>query len=163
MEEAKNKPYSKFYQPAENENFVDVEIEMEGYMTMLDGLLVNIINDCPNSNSCPFCHLNQKDFSKKDVHCTMKNDAYIEVGMSILHYGPNAMKSCLKMASQLDFKKHRCEGKKNKDLRDRRKAINNLKLKQQLGISVDYWFNVTGKITFHNYFEMFYLGREKEK
>ena len=155
MEEAKEKPYSKFYQPAENENFVDIEIGMEGYMTMLDGLLVNIINDCPNSNSCPFCHLNQKDFNKKDVYSTVKNDAYIEVGMSILHFGPNAMKGILKMACQQDFKKHRCEGEENKTLRDRRKAINNKKLYEKLGISVDYWFNVTGTTTFHNYFEIF--------
>ena len=64
--------------------------------------------------------------------------------MSILHFGTNAMKGILKMASQLDFKKHRCEGKTNKDLRDKRKAANNKKLWDNLGIKVDYWFNVTG-------------------
>ena len=67
MEEAKNKPYSKFYQP-EDENFLDIQIELEGHMTMVDGLLVNIINDCPNSNCCPFCHYNQKDFYDKNIH-----------------------------------------------------------------------------------------------
>ena len=113
-------------------------------MTMIDGLLVNIINHCPNSNCCPFCHYNQKDFNKKDIHFTVKEDIYIEVGMSILHFGPNSMKGILKMASQIDFKKHRCEGEENKELRDQRKAIIAKKLKDRLGISIDYWFNVTG-------------------
>ena len=142
MQEAKNTPYTKFYQP-ENENFVDLEIELEGFPTMLDGLLVNIINDCPTSTSCPFCHVKQTDFNKKNVDFSVKVDTYIEVGMSILHFGINAMKGILKMASQLDFKKHRCE-KDNKKLRDRRKAANNKKLWDKLGIKVDYWFNVTG-------------------
>ena len=144
MEEAKKMPYSKFYQPAENENFIDLEIEMEGFPTMMDGLLVNIINNCPNSNSCPFCHLNQKDFNKAGVDPGVKVDAYLDVGMSILHFGPNAMKGILKLASQLDFKNHRCEGDTNKKSRDERKARNNKLLHDRLGINVDYWFNVTG-------------------
>ena len=89
MLEAKNNPYSKFYQP-ENENFIDLEIELEGFMTMVDGLLVNIINDCPTSTSCPFCHYKQTDFNKKDIHFNVKLDSYLDVGMSILHFGTNA-------------------------------------------------------------------------
>ena len=143
MLEAKNNLYSKFYQP-ENENFIDLEIELEGFMTMVDGLLVNIINDCPTSTSCPFCHYKQTEFNKKDIHFNVKLDSYLDVGMSILHFGTNAMKAILKIASQLDFKNHRCEGKINKKKRDDRKAANNKKLWDNLGIKVDYWFNVTG-------------------
>ena len=145
MKDAQNNPYTKSYQP-ENENFINLEIELEGYLTMIDGLLVNIINDCPTSTSCPFCHIKQTDFNKKKVRFSIKSDSYIEVGMSILHFGTNAMKAILKLASQLDFKKHRCEGKKNQKLRDIRKAANAQKLWDELGIKVNYWFNVTGLI-----------------
>ena len=147
MEEATKTPYSKFYQP-ENENFIDIQIEMEGFMTMVDGLLVNVINDCPNSNSCPFCHLNQKDFNNplKNIHSTVKVDSYIEVGMSILHFGPNTMKGLFKLASQMDFKKHRCEGPENQALRDKRRDKINKLLYEKIGVKCDLWFNVTGII-----------------
>ena len=64
--------------------------------------------------------------------------------MSILHFGTNAMKGILKMASQLDFKEHEARGEENQDLRDNRKAANNQKLWDTLDIKVNYWFNVTG-------------------
>ena len=119
---------------------------------MVDGLLVNIINHCPTSTACPFCHYKQTDFNKKDIHFNVKLDSYLDVGMSILHFGINAMKGILKLASQLDFKKHRCEGEFNQNLRDERKAANSKKLWEKLGIKVDYWFNVTGLYSL--YFEI---------
>ena len=166
MEEAEQKPYSKLYQPADDENLFYLEVETEGFMTMVDGLLVNIINDVPNTNSCPFCHLNQKDFNKKKnkkkskknvkVESTVKNDAYVEVGLSILHFGPNTMKGLLKLASQMDFKKHRCEGEFNKKLKETRMAQIKSDLNTKLGISIDFWFNITGMTNTHthNYFEI---------
>ena len=48
------------------------------------------------------------------------------------------------MASQLDFKLHRCEGEENKDLRDKRKKINAGKLEDLLGIHVNNYFSVDG-------------------
>ena len=43
---------------------------------------------------------------------------------STLHFGPNAVKAILKIASHLDFQKHRCEGEVNQTLRDWRKEEN---------------------------------------
>ena len=162
MEEAEQNPYSKLYQPADDENLLYLEVETEGFMTMVDGLLVNIINDVPNTNSCPFCHLNQKDFNKKKnkknnkkksnvkVESTVKNDAYVEVGLSILHFGPNTMKGLLKLASQQDFKTHRCEGEFNKKLKETRMAQIKSDLNTKLGISIDFWFNITGLTHTHS-------------
>ena len=64
---------------------------------------------------------------------------------STLHFGPNAVKAILKIASQLDFQKHCCEGEVNQTLRDWRKEENADNLYDLLGIRVSGWFNVDGK------------------
>ena len=63
---------------------------------------------------------------------------------STLHFGINAVKAILKLASQLDFKQHQCRGDYNKYLRDVRAEANALKLKNELGIYVKDWFSVDG-------------------
>ena len=41
-------------------------------------------------------------------------------GLSLLHFGINAVKAILKVAAQVDFRQHRCSGKDNQYLRDQR-------------------------------------------
>ena len=50
----------------------------------------------------------------------------------------------MKIASQLDFKTHRCEGEENQALRDIRKKENARKLEETLGIHVNNYFSVDG-------------------
>ena len=63
---------------------------------------------------------------------------------STLHFGPNAVKAILKIASHLDFRKHRCEGEVNQTLREWRKEENAQLLNENLGIRVQNWFSVDG-------------------
>ena len=63
---------------------------------------------------------------------------------STLHFGPNAVKAILKIASHLDFQKHRCEGEVNQTLREWRKEENAQLLNKYLGIRVQNWFSVDG-------------------
>ena len=48
----------------------------------------------------------------------------LDFGLSVLHFGLRAMEFFLHASYNMDFKKHRCEGKANKKLqKERKKAI----------------------------------------
>ena len=72
----------------------------------------------------------------------MVEDA-VSFGISSLHFGPNAVKAILKIASQITIKKHRCYGEDAK-IRDERAAHNQKILWEECGIQVKNWFNVDG-------------------
>ena len=108
-----------------------------------DGKIVDILTGV-GSQRCPFCKKMQSQFSNESLDFSIIGDS-AKLGLSTLHAGPNMVKALLKIASQLDFRKHRCAGDKFKDLRDKRKAKNAGLLWTKLEIKVKYWFNVTGQ------------------
>ena len=103
---------------------------------------------CPSSQRCPLCHHKQSDFNNPNLDFEILED-YAKFGLSLLHFGPNAVKGILKVASQIDFRKHRCEAK-YLHLRDARARKNAKMLWDKFGIRVKSWFTVDG----HNYFEI---------
>ena len=61
----------------------------------------------------------------------------LDFGLSVLHFGLRAMEFFLHVAYNMDFKRHRCEGKKNKKLRKKRKKIIQDEFWAQLRLHID--------------------------
>ena len=120
----------------------DIIIEYEGFLTMVDGEVVNALTNCPSSQRCPFCHQLQSSFSTDIPFITTKDR--IQFGLSTLHFGINAVKAILKIASQIEFKTHRCDTPEKHESQDRLKKLNAKNLFDKLGIRVEKWFMVDG-------------------
>ena len=58
------------------------------------------------------CHRKQSEFMNPDLDFEILED-YAKFGLSLLHFGINAVKAILKVASQVDFRKHRYSGPEN--------------------------------------------------
>ena len=137
MDDAKNTPFV-----FKTLNGLEIAVVFEGYMTMIDGKVANICTNCPSTNACPFCHYQQSKFKNKNLQFPVIDD-FIKYGMSLLHFGPNSLRACLKIASQMSFKKHRCAATFQPE-RDQRKSEIIEQLFDELGIKVDAWFNIEG-------------------
>ena len=70
-------------------------------------------------------------------------DDYAKYGLSTLHCGINFVKAILKIAAQLEIRRHDCRGTQNKLIRDIRKK-RNADLLSDMDIRVENWFNVDG-------------------
>ena len=68
---------------------------------------------------------------------------YAKFGLSILHFGINSVKAILKVASQIDFRKHRCSDKFKK-LRDDRAEANVQMLWDDYSIRVKDHYTIDG-------------------
>ena len=61
----------------------------------------------------------------------------LDFGLCVLHFGLRAMEFFLHAAYNMDFKRHRCEGKKNKKLRKERKKKIQEAFWNQLRLHID--------------------------
>ena len=89
------------------------------------------------------CHKKQSQFNKDKVEFDILND-FEKYGLNTLHCGINAVNGILKIASQRDIRMHRVAGEQNKLKKQIRAARNAQKLWDELEISVQGYYNVTG-------------------
>ena len=113
----------------------------------IDGKVMKAIIDAPSYQHCPLCHKKQSEFNKDNVEFKVLED-FEKYGLNTLHCGINAVKAILKIASQLDIKKHRVYGSQNKLKKEVRAKRNAEKLWEELGIRVENWFTVNGILKF---------------
>ena len=62
MAHAKNNPYS-----VQNDDGLDIQVSLDGYMTMIDGKVAKILTNAPSYQRCPLCHYKQSDFNNEDI------------------------------------------------------------------------------------------------
>ena len=70
---------------------------------------------------------------------------FAKFGLSLLHFGINAVKAILKVASQIDFRQHRCADQ-FKNLRDTRAKKNVKLLWDNFSINVKSFYTVDGQL-----------------
>ena len=90
------------------------------------------------------CHRLPSEFMNPDLDFEILED-FAKFGLSLLHFGPNAVKAILKVASQVDFRQHRC-AKQFVPLRDARARKNAKWLWDNFAIRVKDFYTVDGHI-----------------
>ena len=117
-------------------SFPNLSVKFKGFMTMVDGKVVNIMTKNPSTQRCPFCHVLQSQFNDPTADFSTVEGA-LDFGLSVLHFGLRSMEFFLHAAYNMDFKRHRCEGKQNKKLKKARKKNIQAKFWQRLRLHID--------------------------
>ena len=117
---------------------------MSNFLYQIDGKIANILTKCRSAQRCPLCHRLQSEFMNPDLDFEILED-FEKFGLSLLHFGTNAVKGILKVASQIDFRQHRCTDQ-FKNMRDTRAKKNVRLLWNKFSINVKSFYTVDGHI-----------------
>ena len=72
------------YQPA---NFPNIRVSTVGLLTIHDQKTTSVMCGKSGMKNCPLCHSSPKDFMKPTSKYVVKDPAFLEFGISPLHFG----------------------------------------------------------------------------
>lgn len=114
-------------------------VKFEGYMTLIDGKVLNILTGTNSCQCCPICGakptqlLKTKDFNSKIFSIRTSS---LQYGISPLHAWIRFFEFILRVSYRLDFKKWHAKGNDKGQMASRKQLLQE-KFWQEMGLNVD--------------------------
>ena len=97
-----------------HKSFPNVDFRFNPLLAMLDGKTKNLLTEESSYTNCPTCGAKPTEVLRDLQHrFGVRNPKFLTYGISNLHWGPNAFKWLMKLASHQPFRRYHCTGFKD--------------------------------------------------